>query len=134
MRDNAIRAASIIAGSAAIVNIANPEYLKPLLAIITVGNVLSLVFGFGAKSRDSAKRQTDWTKLEEDISAVGARDYTEVQLNEWEARCNSIEAGEPAPNTKLFERCYTRACAALGGTPEGDASWFDRNLPAIFIP
>lgn len=134
MRDNGIRAASIIAGSAAIVSIANQEVLKPLLAIITVGNIISLVFGFGNKSRDSAKRHSDWTKLEEEISNAGARDFTEDQLNLWEARCNSIESGEPAPNSKLFERCYSRACTALGGTPIGEASWSDRNLPPIFIP
>ena len=133
LRDNLVRASSLIAGSFAFVNLLNQEILKIAIGVVTAGNALSLVFGFGAKSRDSAKRTTEWALLERDIEAKGARDYVESDLSTWSARCNELEAGEPAPNKRLLEQSYLRACTALGSTPETPSSRWNR-LPAFFIP
>jgi len=54
------------------------------------------------------------------------------ELVQWHAA--AIEAGEPAAHPGLMERCYHRACAALGQTPEGPAVLsFWQRLPPIVI-
>lgn len=133
-RDSAIKALSILGGSVAFANVAAPEVVKACAIVITAGSTASLVFGFGAKARDAARRCSDWALLERDIEAVGERDYTEAKINEWKARCNDIEAGEPAPNTRLFERCHARALESLGATQDYTLSWADRNLPVLNLP
>jgi len=102
--------------------------------IITAGSTASLVFGFGAKARDAARRCADWAQLERDIDACGERDYTEAHINAWKARCNEIEVGEPAPNVRLLERCHARALESLGAKQDKSLSWTERHLPALILP
>lgn len=132
-REGAIKAASIFASTVAFSNLTDPVIIKWCAAVIAGGSILSLVFGFGNKARDSAKRGTEWTHLERDIDVVGQRDFTEEQLAQWEAAANEIEAGEPAPHPGLLEVCYQRACTSLGAIPSGKAPWH-YCLPPILIP
>lgn len=134
MRDNLIRASSLFAGSVAFVNLLNIDILKISLGIVTAGNALSLVFGFGVKSRDSAKRSAEWTMIERDMEARGVRHYEETDLNNWAARCNDLEAGEPAPNKTLLDQSYVRACLALGSTPTTPSTWWRQHMPPMLIP
>jgi hypothetical protein len=137
-REGLVKAASIIAGSIAFSKVADPDVIKWCAVVITGGSTASLVFGFGNKARDSAKRSAEWTQLERDIEQVGEHSYTEEQLNQWYARANEIESGEPAAHKILLERCYERAAKALGGKPEeiklGFCERFFRILPPIMIP
>ena len=133
LREGAVKAASIFASTVAFANLTHPEIIKWCAAVVSVGSIAALVFGFGNKARDSAKRSTEWTHLERDIDAAGQRDFTEAQLSQWESQANEIEAGEPAPHPGLLECCYQRACTSLGATPSGKAPWHYR-LPPILIP
>lgn len=134
-RDGAAKAISLMSGSVAFANVANPEIVRYAAAAVTVAGIASLVFGFGSKARESAKRSAEWALLERDIESAGERDFTEHQLSGWSARCNEIEAGEPAPHLGLLERCYLRACSALGSKPSpSPLSWWQRIRPAIFVP
>ena len=133
-REGAVKAMSIIAGSVAFINIANQDLIKWCLFLITAFNVISLVFGYGAKARDGGKRAGDWTLLERDIDIVGERDFTEQQLNEWLGRCNEIEAGEPAAHQTLMEISTKRANNALGGEYELQLTCFQKVMPIICIP
>ncbi|MYM66246.1 hypothetical protein GTP45_05275 [Pseudoduganella sp. FT55W] len=73
--------------------------------------------------------------LDRDIELAGQRDFTESDLAKWAARCNEIEAAEPAAHRGLMERCYQRACTALGQLPESPAtlSFWQRHFPPVLI-
>jgi hypothetical protein len=133
-REGLVKAASILAGSAAFAHITAPEILYLCAAVVTASSTLSLVFGYGQKARDGAKRSIEWAQLERDIDAIGERDFTEDQINQWFARANDIEAGEPAAHPILLERCFERAVAALGGTAEEKLSRFQKYAPLILVP
>ncbi|WP_425253831.1 hypothetical protein ACPJXG_07440 [Janthinobacterium sp. NFX145] len=135
MREGIIKVISILAGSLAFAKVADPTVIAWCAFVITASTAASLVFGFGAKARDSAKRNSEWALLERDIELAGQRDFTEDHLSKWAARCNEIEAGESAPHPGLWEKCYQRACEALGQTPCGDSKlpfWY-RYLPPLII-
>lgn len=116
-REGIVKVASLVAGSVAFARLANQQVIAACVAVIFVGTSASLVFGWGSKARDAAKRSADWVGLERDIEATGERGFTEADLDRWSARCNEIESGEPAANQTLFERCYLRACQAMGTKP-----------------
>lgn len=127
-----VKVISILAGSAALAKIADPRIVQWCAAAITASSAASLVFGFGTKSRDSAKRSAEWALIERDIEALGERSFTETDVNKWAARCNELEAGEPAAHPGLIERCSIRASEALGAKPS-QVSFWRRHRPAIFI-
>lgn len=135
MREGVVKVIAILGGSLAFANIADPALVQWSAAVITASTAASLVFGFGAKARDSAKRNSEWALLERDIELAGQRDFTETDLAKWAARCNEIEAGEPAAHAGLMERCYQRACTALGQTPEQVVvlTFWQRHCPPVVI-
>lgn len=134
-REATIKVASLLFGSAAFAAwLSNPDVAHVASAAVLVSTTCSMVFGFSAKARDAAKRATEWAILDRDINSVGPIDFTPDQVNSWAARCSEIEAGEPAPNHRLFQRSYERACKALGGTPSEVASGLSRLVPTVFIP
>lgn len=59
-REGFIKAASILAGSFAFAKVTDPKIIQWCAVIITGGSTLSLVFGYGNKARDSAKRSSAW--------------------------------------------------------------------------
>lgn len=131
-REGAVKVASLVAGSAALVGVAEPRVVQLAVAFICVGTAMSLVLGWAAKASDASRRAADWVALERDIEAAGLRQYTEAQLDAWAARCSTIESGEPAPNRRLLERAYRDACETLGAAPQpgGPRPW----LPAVVVP
>lgn len=133
-RDGFVKAASILAGSVAFARVTDPEVIQWCAAFITASSTASLVFGYGNKARDSVKRSTEWAQLGRDIERAGERDFTEDQINQWCARANEIEAGEPAAHHILFERCYERAVEAIGGKADIRLSFWDRHYPPFMIP
>lgn len=133
LREGLVKVFSILAGSAVFAKVV-PSEVTPWFGIaITAASASSLVFGFGKKSRESEKRSADWALIERDIEARGEREFTEADLNKWAARCNEVEAGEPAPHPGLFERCNQRACESMGSKP-GKVSFWRLHRPAFFIP
>lgn len=132
LREGLVKVSSLVAGSVALARVAEPVFVNWSVAIIFLGTSAALVFGWGGKARDAAKRSTEWARLERDIEAAGERSFTEAQLAEWAGRCNDIEAGEPSLHPGLWERCYLRACQSLGHTAPPGSVWA-RLRPAIFI-
>lgn len=132
LREGGVKAASLIAGSVAVAAVTTPDIVRACAAVIFAGTAASLVFGWGNKARDAGRRAAEWIALDRDIAAAGERHFTEVQLNAWMARCNEIEAGEPAANEVLLECCYRKAAEALGVKPaEGGApTW----RPVFVLP
>lgn len=138
-RESVIKVISLIAGSTAVATLPSTLALDPRLpafagAVVVLATTCSMVFGFGAKAQDAAKRATEWAMLDRDINAIGPQGYTPDQVNSWAARCSEIEAGEPAPNLRLLQRSYERACEAIGAEPSKTESWLAKRLPAILIP
>ncbi len=133
-RENAVKAASIIIGSLAFANLADPVVFQWCVFVIMAGNTAALVFGFGNKARDSVKRSVEWAELERDIEHIGERDFSEQDINQWFARANEIEAGEPAAHPVLLEKCHNRAIVALGGTMEESPVRWCEFLPLFRIP
>lgn len=134
-REGLVKVVSLAAGSAAIAKVLSPDVLAWGGSVLVVATSLSLVFGYGAKARDAAKRATEWALLDRDINAVGPTAFTPEQINAWAARCNEIEAGEPAPNVKLLQRCYERACEAIGSTPSKvERGFWAKRIPAMIVP
>lgn len=132
MREGGVKVASLIAGSVTLAAVAAPDVVRACAAVIFAGTAASLVFGWANKSRDASRRAVEWIALDRDIAAAGERHFTEEQLNIWTARCNEIEAGEPAPNPVLLERCYRAAAAALDtqAGAGGPATW----RPVFMLP
>lgn len=133
LREGAVKVASLLAGSVTLANVSAPTVVQWATAAIFAGTAASLVFGWGSKARDAARRVSDWVNLERDVDAAGERDFTEAQLDAWAARCNDIEAAEPALNTRMLERAYRQACESLGAQPAPGgvkALW----LPAVVVP
>ncbi len=133
LREGFIKVVSILAGSYAFAKMADPAIVGWCAIAITTSSAASLVFGFGTKARDSAKRAAEWVMLERDIELPGERNFTEDQLSLWASRCNEIEAGEPAAHPALLERANKRACEAMGSNP-GKVTWWSLHRPVIFIP
>lgn len=132
-RDGFVKVVALLAGSVAFAKVADAQVIQYCAAAITVTSAGSLVFGFGNKARDSAKRSAEWALLERDIESAGERDYTEDQVNQWAARCNEIEASEPSAHPALLERSYQRACDALGSKPIEKSSFWRRHRPVLIL-
>jgi hypothetical protein len=132
-REGFVKVVSILAGSIAFSKVANEDIVKLCAIAITCTSAGSLVFNFGNKARDSAKRSAEWALLERDIEAKGERDFTEGDISLWAARCNEIEAGEPSPHERLLEQCNVRACRALNMEIEQPASYFTLHFPPLVI-
>lgn len=135
LREGAVKVISLVAGSVSFVKVADPQFLQVSAAVLVIATSASLVFTWGAKARDAAKRCSDWIALDRDIARAGERYFEERQLDEWKARCNEVESNEPAPNLILWEQSYARACASLGREPNPTGvPWGLRWRRAVLIP
>lgn len=133
LREGMVKVFSILAGSAVFAKTVPVEFTPWIGIAITAASAASLVFGFGKKSRDSEKRSAEWALIERDMELCGERAFEEEDLNKWAARCNEVEAGEPAPNRTLFERCNSRACEAMGSNT-AKLHWWLKYRPIILVP
>lgn len=135
LREGLVKVCSLIAGSVALANVTSPQIVQAAAAVVFAGTAGALVFGWGAKARDAAKRFVDWVALERDIDAKGERGFTEADLDAWQARCTDIESGEPAPNRRMLMQCHAAACKSLGSPTDqhpGQAGW--QRMPPVIIP
>lgn len=120
-REGLVKVAALVFGSVALSRVVTNRTITDLgLAVIFAGTASSLVFGWGSKARDAAKRASEWAILDKEMEEAGERGFAEEQINQWAGRCSEIESSEPAPNQSLFELCYRRACESLGcAVPQG---------------
>jgi hypothetical protein len=121
LREGLVKVASLVFGSVALSRVVKDQAIIDTgIAIIFAGNVSSLVFGWGSKARDAAKRAAEWVTLDRDIEKAGERHFTEDDLKLWYARCSEIESSEPAQNQALFDSCFRRACLLLRVKPPAE--------------
>jgi hypothetical protein len=106
----------LLLGSAALVAVTPGGLIKVFAVLVLLGSVSSLVFQWGTKARDAAKRQDEWTSLEKKIVGVGKFDF-ESQLPEWQACAAEIEAGEDAIKKKWFDSSESEARRILKMNP-----------------
>lgn len=90
-------------------SIAGNFWVTSFLLVIVLANSWGLVFQWGAKSRDAAKRYDDWAKLDVKIQQVGLIAYTEEQYAEWNSEASALETGEAQPNRHLVARAEDEA-------------------------
>lgn len=118
LREGAVKAASLIAGSVALANVVDQTTIQVCVSVIFAGTAASLVFGWGVKARDAARRAAEWTALDADIDEAGERTFTEANLDHWAARCSKLEAGEPSCNQGMWQDAFDRACRTLAMKPD----------------
>jgi len=106
-RENVIKVISLVSASAAFYDLKNQAAASThltvgvALAVIVATNSWSLVFQWGAKARDAAKRVAAWSQLESEIVRVGLVGFDEQTLAAWEAKAAELEKDEPAANKYL---------------------------------
>jgi hypothetical protein len=134
IREGLVKVGSLVLGSVVFASVLDAATLKIAAAAAFALSAASLVFGWGNKARDASKRGVDWAALEHDVEAAGERSFSETQLDAWMARCNDIEASEPAPNQRMLKAARRRACEALGDKEEPAKRGWWLWLPPLFIP
>lgn len=112
--DKADKSISVIGGSAAFASLGGPEAIKVFAALVAVSATLSLVFGFGEKARRHADHAARFRELESDVISKGERDFTEADLNTWEAKTRSLEITEPAALSTLVVLCQNELAISQG--------------------
>lgn len=130
-REGVVKVASLIAGSVAFARVSDPTVVQWAAAVVFFGTAASMVFGWGAKARDAARRASQWVALLREIEAAGERAFTEAQVDAWTAQCYEIEASEPPANQKMVERAY---CAAKKQHQDAPEDMKPPRGPAIIIP
>ena len=113
-RDGFIKVVSLVSGSVAFTGVLDPAMLKVLAFFLVLGSAPALVFNWGGKARDSAKRAAEWAEVERGIEEAGERRFTEEDLDKWTARCNEVGATEALMHRLIQERSFRRACRVLG--------------------
>ena len=139
-----IKLLSLIGGSAAVTRIATTDLIIAIGLTIAIANALGLVMAYADRSRKHAELACSFKKLEGEIVAAGERDFTEQDLNQWEAKLREIEVGEPPELSTLIRMCQNEQALARGDLKRVYyipwyqrvcAFWFDfptRNLKPAF--
>ena len=112
--DRLIKLLSLIGGSAAIARVATTDVIVAIGLTIAIANGLGLVMAFADRSRKHAELASSFKLLEREIVAAGERDFTERDLNQWEASLREIEAGEPPDLSALVRICQNEQALARG--------------------
>jgi hypothetical protein len=111
--------------------------LTVLLLTIVIANIWGLVFQWGAKSRDAAKRFDAWAALEGKMIKIGLISFNEENLKDWEREMVELELGEPKINAYLALRaeCEARRVLQNPRHSEGESTKglerFQRNLSIL---
>jgi hypothetical protein len=112
--DRLIKLLSLIGGSAAITRVATTDLIIAIGLMIAIANALGLVMAFADRSRKHAELACSFKKLEREIVAAGERDFTERDVNQWEAELREIEIGEPPELSALIRICQNEQALARG--------------------
>jgi hypothetical protein len=138
-RDIVGRALSALAGTSAMITLSQlggsfTDLIKYATAVATCAGIASIVLQWGSRSRDAAKKKTEWDLLHKEIELTGPRDFLESHLNAWSARAIEIESNEPSPHPALFDRCVLRANHILDMRPNVNLSAWNLYRPVIWLP
>lgn len=132
--DRATVATALILGSAAFANLGGGQWVKVYAATIAVSSTWALVFGLA----DGARRHNALTQrfldLESQIIRRGERDFTEADLNLWEAEVREIEAAEPPAYESLVTACQNEIAEQRGQPESIHPIGFWRRLTMQILP
>lgn len=109
-----ITAIAIIGGSAAFAGVADHTWMKYTGLLVAASATLSLVFGLPDAARLHGELAMRYSLLLADMAARGERDFTEKDLNRWEAEIHHIETEEPPSLPMLVRLCQNRLKIAAG--------------------
>lgn len=112
--DKIFKAFSLIGGSAAIFKISEVETVKYIAALITITSSLSLVLSFSDRARKHGEYAKNYRKLHASILRVGDRDFSENNINDWEAETLEIESSEPLALVLLTVVCQNEIAISRG--------------------
>lgn len=112
--DRAIKGLAIIGGSAAVARLSTSEPDTALwsAAMVTVTSTIGLVFGLAERARRHSDLARQYTTLESEIVETGERDFTESNLNRWDAKVREIESTEPPALRNLVIACQNELAIA----------------------
>lgn len=110
--DRAITAVAIIGGSAAFASLGGASFVKIAAGIVAVTSTVGLVFGLAERSRRHSDLARQFLDLEARILRQGERDFTEDQLNQWDADRAQIETAEPPALGVLIVACQNELAQA----------------------
>jgi len=103
--DRAVSAIAIVGGSAAFANLGGPGYAKLAAAVIALTSTIGLVFGLGERARRHSELARQFLDLEAQMILAGERDFSEADVNRWDATVRAIEASEPPTLGALVVQC-----------------------------
>ena len=122
--DRGAKVVSIVGGSAALYKVGTDEVVAVAAAVITVVSALSLVLGFGEKARRHAELSRNFKQVQAEMLRVGEREYTEANVQDWEARVTLLEASEPAALGVLVRICQNELAAVKPGSMPRKVGWW----------
>ncbi len=116
-------AVAIVGGSAAFAAAVEPEWLRWAGLVVAATSTLTLVFGVPERARLHGELAVRHQLLLAEIAAKGERDFTEADLNAWEAALMRIESEEPAAFGTLVRLCQNRLKRVAGHPCEPVPAW-----------
>lgn len=106
------KVASLLGGSAALYKVSQQQTVTQVALLITVTSALSLVFGFSERSKKHAELSRNFKQLIGAIAAKGVFDFTESDVNAWEAERYQLETSEPPALSMLVVMCQNEIAVA----------------------
>mgnify|MGYP001810027995 CR=1 FL=1 len=127
--DRFIKGVAIIGGSAAFARLGSPDVTAYAAGLVAVSSTFSLVFGLSERARRHSDLARQFIMLEADITAKGEREFTEPDINRWDAKVREIEAAEPPAHRALVITCQNElAIAHNQGESVHPLGWWQRSL------
>lgn len=110
--DKLSKAFSLLGGSAALYKSADASVVSIVAVLITGASALSLVLGFSERSRRHSELSREFKSLAAQIVEKGPFDFTDGDMNLWEAAKFRLETKEPPALGLLVLLCQNELAIA----------------------
>lgn len=130
-RDRFAKLASLIGASAVFMTLTAPDVAQYWSLLCFSGAAASLVFRWSEKARLASEKMIQYSAIQSNIQRLGEWDYTEEDVNKWNAELSSIT--EPTPNRILWDRACFLAASALNSPDPQALPWFDKHCPGLVL-
>ncbi|MFD2112021.1 hypothetical protein [Thiorhodococcus fuscus] len=114
--DRTITAVAILGGSSALASLGGDLYVKLAAGAVAVTSTIGLVFGLADRARRHGELARQFLEIEGTMIRQGERDFTEQDVNGWDARVREIETSEPPTLGALVVACQNELAQTLGET------------------
>ncbi|USX25766.1 hypothetical protein NHH73_24835 [Oxalobacteraceae bacterium OTU3CINTB1] len=107
LSDRWAKICSLIASGAAFSSfLASPEQKAMAAVVVSAVTLPSLLFSWSDKARLHAELAQKYLALRAEISRVGKRDFTEKDIDNWQAELFLIEKSEPPILSAVLAECH----------------------------